>query len=58
MKKIVSSIAAALMCLCAYAQKPVVVVDYFTSPSCTDAGVSGLTCKTLCLRLNNEEVSL
>lgn len=42
MKKIVCSIATALMCLCAYAQKPVVVVDYFTSPSCTDAGVSAL----------------
>lgn len=42
MKKIVCSIATALMCLCVYAQKPVVVVDYFTSPSCTDAGVSAL----------------
>lgn len=42
MKKIVCSIAAVFMCLCAYAQKPVVVVDYFTSPSCTEAGVSAL----------------
>lgn len=42
MKKIVCSIATALMCLCAYAQKPVVVVDYFTSPSSTEAGVSAL----------------
>ena len=42
MKKIVCSIAIALMCLCASAQKPVVVVDYFTSSSCAKAGLSTL----------------
>lgn len=42
MKKIVCSVAAVLVCLCASAQKPVVVVDYFTSSSCAKAGLSAL----------------
>lgn len=42
MKKITMLAAAVCMSICAFAQKPVVVVDYFTSPSCTEAGISAL----------------
>ena len=42
MKKILSLVAALAVSVCAFAQKPVVVVDYFTSPSCTESGVSAL----------------
>ena len=33
---------AICVCVCAFAQKPVVVVDYFTSPSCSESSVSAL----------------
>lgn len=42
MKKISMFFAVMSLCMSALAQKPVVVVDYFTSPSCTEAGVSAL----------------
>ena len=42
MKKILTLVAALAVSVCAFAQKPVVVVDYFTSPSCTESGVSAL----------------
>lgn len=42
MKKLYLALLSASLCVSAFAQKPVVVVDYFTSPSCTEAGVSAL----------------
>ena len=42
MKKISMLLLAACVSVCAFAQKPVVIIDYFTSPSCTEAGVSAL----------------
>ena len=42
MKKLYLALLSAFLCVSAFAQKPVVVVDYFTSPSCTEAGVSAL----------------
>ena len=42
MKKIFISLLGMCLCVSAFAQKPVVVVDYFTTASCTAAGVSAL----------------
>lgn len=42
MKKIFISLLGLCLCVSAFAQKPVVVVDYFTTASCTAAGVSAL----------------
>lgn len=42
MKKLSMLFVAVCVSVCAFAQKPVVVVDYFTSPSCTESGVSAL----------------
>ena len=42
MKKIFISLLSVCLCVSAFAQKPVVVVDYFTTASCTAAGVSAL----------------
>lgn len=42
MKKIFISLLGMCLCVSAFAQKPVVVVDYFTTASCTPSGVSAL----------------
>ena len=42
MKKIIVSILGIFLFLPAFAQKPVVVVDYFTSPSCKQSSISAL----------------
>lgn len=42
MKKIFISLLSVCLCVSAFAQKPVVVVDYFTTASCTASGVSAL----------------
>lgn len=54
------SLMFALMCIavCASAQKPVVVVDYFTSPSCTEAGVSALRSQVIAGLTETNRVTL
>ena len=42
MKKFSMLLLAVCVSVSAFAQKPVVIIDYFTSPSCTEAGVSAL----------------
>jgi hypothetical protein len=42
MKKLALLFVSLFACIFAFAQKPVVVVDYFTSPSCSESSVSAL----------------
>lgn len=58
MKKISTLFLAALVSVCAFAQKPVVIVDYFTSPSCSESGVSALRSQVIAGIVETNRVNL
>ena len=46
------------MSVCAFAQRPVVVVDYFTSSSCSEAGVSALRSQVIAGLVETDRLNL